>query len=189
MLFLLIALNISPLVNKANKLYEQEKYKEAYELYKKASILNPDNKKIKFNLADCTYKLKRLREAGDEFSRLTGVKDEKLRENSFYNLGNVFMEAKQYEQAISSYKEALLLNPDNLRAKRNLEIAKAMKKEQQKNKDKNKEKKEDKKQEKQQKQQPKPQSKINQALKNEQKETMKKALKRKGGRKKDAGKW
>lgn len=195
-LIFLIALDISPLVNKANKLYQEEKYEEAYEIYKDASILYPDNKKIKFNLADCAYQLKRFREAGDEFARLTAAKDKDLKQKSFYNLGNVFMEAKQYEQAISAYKNALLLNPKDERAKRNLEIAKMMEQQQKKDKDKNEEdkNKQQQKQQQQQKQpQPKPQSsaqkKINEALKNEQKETMKKALKQKGGGVGDAGKW
>jgi Ca-activated chloride channel family protein len=198
-LLLLIALDISPLVNKANKLYEKEQYEEAYEIYKNASILNPDNEKIKFNLADCAYMLKRYREAGDEFARLTVSKDKNLREKSFYNLGNVFMEAKQYDQAISSYKQALLLDSKDQRAKRNLEIAKMMKQQQQKDQNKKEDKKQDQQQQQkqqeeeeqqqQQQQQPTPQDKINEALKNEQKETMKKALKQKGGREEDAGKW
>ncbi len=192
-LLILIALDISPLVNKANKLYKKEKYEEAYEIYKNASILNPDNEKIKFNLADCAYELKRYREAGDEFARLTVSKDKDLKEKSFYNLGNVFMEAKQYDEAISAYKQALLLNPKDGRAKRNLEIAKMIKEQQKKNKDKNenKDKKQDQQQQQQQQQQPQPtpQDKINEALKNEQKETMKKALKQKGGGEENAGKW
>ncbi len=195
MIFLiLIALDISPLVNKANKLYEKEKYEEAYEIYKDASILNPDNEKIKFNLADCAYKLKRFREAGDEFARLSASKNEDLRQKSFYNLGNVFMEAKQYDKAISSYKNALLLNSKDERAKRNLEIAKMMKEQQKKNEDENEdtENKKDQQQQQQQQQpkpQPTPQDKIKEALKKDQKETMKKALRRQGGGEENAGKW
>jgi Ca-activated chloride channel family protein len=191
-LIFLIALDISPLVNKANKLYQKEKYEEAYEIYKDASILYPDKEKIKFNLADCAYQLKKFREAGDEFARLTASKNKEIRQKSFYNLGNVFMEAKQYDQAISSYKQALLLNPKDERAKRNLEIAKMMKKQQQQNQDKEKEDKKQQEQQQQQKQQqpkPSPQEKINKALENEQKETMKKALQRKGGKQEEAGKW
>lgn len=195
MIFLiLIALDISPLVNKANKLYEKEKYEEAYEIYKDASILNPDNEKIKFNLADCAYKLKRFREAGDEFARLSASKDEDLRGKSYYNLGNVFMESKQYDQAISAYKNSLLLNSKDERAKRNLEIAKMMKEQQKKNEDKNEDKEDEKEQQQQQQQQqpkpqPTPQDKIQEALKKDQKETMKKALRRQGEGREDAGKW
>ncbi|MEA1913086.1 MAG: tetratricopeptide repeat protein [candidate division WOR-3 bacterium] len=186
-LLLLISLNISPIVNKANKLYEKEKYEEAYELYKRASILDPENKKIKFNLADCAYKLKRFRESADGFVRLSGAKDKTLKEKSFYNLGNTFMGVKQYEEAISAYKKALLLNPNDTRAKRNLEIAKLMSKNQKKE---NKEEKKNKKEKEKQEQKLQPQSRnINEALKNEQKETMKKALKKRGGRRKEAGKW
>jgi len=191
-LLLLIALDISPKVSKANKLYEKEKYEEAYEIYKDASILYPDKEKIKFNMADCAYQLKRYSEAGDEFARLTASKDKDLREKSFYNLGNVFMEAKQYGEAISAYKQALLLNPKDRRAKRNLEIAKMLEQQQkkdQKEEDKQKEQQKQQQQQQQQQQQSSTQKKINEALKDEQKETMKEALKQKGGREEDAGKW
>ncbi|MEJ2306085.1 MAG: tetratricopeptide repeat protein [candidate division WOR-3 bacterium] len=114
----------------------KEEYEKAYEIYKEASILYPDKEKIKFNLADCAYMLKRFREAGDEFARLTASNNKEIRQKSFYNLGNVFMEGKQYDQAISSYKQALLLNPKDERAKRNLEIAKMMKKQEQQNQEK-----------------------------------------------------
>ena len=189
-LLLLIALDISPLVNKANKLYQKEKYEEAYEIYKDASILYPDKEKIKFNLADCAYQLKRFREAGDEFARLTTSKNKDLKQKSFYNLGNVFMEAKQFDEAISSYKQSLLLNPKDMRAKRNLEIAKMMQQEQKKDEEKQEDKQQQEQQQQQQQQQQSPaQKKINEALKNEQKETMKKALKQKGGGEENAGKW
>jgi Ca-activated chloride channel family protein len=192
-LLFLIALDVSPLVNKANKLYAKEKYEEAYEIYIDASILYPDKEKIKFNLADCAYQLKRYREAGDEFARLTASKDKELREKSFLNLGNVFMEAKQLDEAISAYKQALLLDSKDERAKRNLEIAKMMKQQQKKEDKKEDEQKDKQKQQQQQQQQPQPQpsaqKKINEALKDEQKETMKKALQQKGGGGRDAGKW
>jgi Ca-activated chloride channel family protein len=189
-LLFLIALDISPLVNKANRLYQKEKYEEAYEIYKDASILYPDKEKIKFNLADCAYQLKRFREAGDEFARLTTSKDKDLKQRSFYNLGNVFMEAKQFDEAISYYKQALLLNPKDMRAKRNLEIAKMMQQEQKKDKEEKEDKQQEQQQQEQQQQQQSPaQKKINEALKNEQKETMRKALKQKGGGEENAGKW
>ncbi len=189
--FLLLSINISPLMNRANKLYEKGEYEKAYELYKKASILAPDNKRIKFNLSDCAYKLNRFREAADGFIRLSQAKDEDLREKSLYNLGNTFMEAKQFKDAINAYKKALILKPCDERAKRNLEIAKIMLKEQDKDKNKDDKDKEDKEeQEKEQQQQQPQQNKINRALQSEQKETMKKALKKQaGGKKKKVGRW
>lgn len=182
---LLIALNISPLVNKANKLYIKEKYEEAYELYKKASILYPDKEEIKFNLSDCAYKLKRYREAADGFIRLSMSKDMDLREMSLYNLGNTFMELGQFEDAISAYKQALILKPKDLRAKRNLEIAKLM---QQKDKDDEEEQEQEEKEE-QQEQEDRTQSQIMEALESDQKETMEEALKSQAGGRREAGKW
>ncbi len=185
--FLLIAINISPLVNKANKLYEKEEYEEAYELYKKASILYPDNEKIKFNLSDCSYNLGRYRESADGFVRLSMSRDKDVRQKSLYNLGNTFMEVEQWDEAISAYKQALLLKPSDMRAKRNLEIAKMMQKMQDKENDKEDE--EEKKEEQEEQQESVSQNKIMEALEADQKETMEKALERQAGGRKEAGKW
>lgn len=187
---LLIALNISPLVNKANKLYEKEEYEEAYELYKKASILYPDNEKIKFNLSDCAYNLKRFRESADGFARLSYHEDKDVRQKSLYNLGNTFMEVGQWNEAISAYKQALLLNPRDVRAKRNLEIAKMMQKKEEEQKDKEDEKEDEGEQEQEEQQESTAQNQIMEALQADQKETMENALKKQaGGRRKEAGKW
>lgn len=186
---LLVALNISPLVSKANKLYNKEKYEEAYELYKKASILYPDKEEIKFNLSDCAYKLERYREAADGFARLAMSRDKDLREKSFYNLGNTFMEVGQFEDAISSYKQALLLKPNDLRVKRNLEIAKLMQQEQQKQEEKEEEQEDKEEQQEKQEREDRTQSQIMEALEADQKETMEKALQKQTGGRREAGKW
>lgn len=186
---LLVSLNISPLVNKANKLYNKEKYEDAYELYKKASILYPDNEEIKFNLSDCAYKLKRYREAVDGFLRLSMSKDIDLREKSFYNIGNTFMEVGQFGDAISSYKQALLLKPNDLRAKRNLEIAKLMQQEQKKQEEKEEEQEDEEEQQEKQEREDITQSQIMEALEADQKETMEKALQKQTGGRKEAGRW
>ncbi len=187
---LIIAINVSPLVNRANKLYAKEEYEEAYELYKKASILYPDNEKIKFNLSDCAYNLKRFRESADGFVRLSTHEDKDVRQKSVYNLGNTFMEVGQFKEAISAYKQALLLNPHDVRAKRNLEIAKMMQKKEEEQKDKEDEKEDEREQEQEEQQESTAQNQIREALQADQKETMKKALKKQaGGRRKEAGKW
>ncbi len=186
---LLVSLNISPIVNKANKLYNKEKYEDAYELYKKASILYPDNEEIKFNLSDCAYKLKRYREAADGFLRLSMSKDIDLREKSFYNIGNTFMEVGQFGDAISSYKQALLLKPDDLRVKRNLEIAKLMQQEQKKQEEKEEEQEDKEEQQEKQEREDITQSQIMEALEADQKETMEKALQKQTGGRKEAGRW
>lgn len=185
----LLSLNISPKVNKANKLYEEGKYEEAYELYKEASILHPENDKIKFNLGDCAYRMERLREAGDIFMNLTGSENDEVKLKSLYNLGNTFLSAGKYREAISMYKRVLMASPSNEKAKRNLEIARE-KLEEQKKKEKQEDKEDDKERNQKQKKKKTGSTRLKQALKDEQKETLRKALKRRaGGRKEEEGKW
>ena len=51
------------------------------------------------------------------------IKDPALKGDALYNRGNGALEAKQYQQAVRDYTDALRANPSHFAAKRNLEIA------------------------------------------------------------------
>jgi len=60
----------------------------------------------------------------------------KTKSSSFHNIGNVLMKEKQYDKAISSYKNSLLINPKDEETRYNLALAqKLLKDQQQQNKD------------------------------------------------------
>ena len=46
-----------------------------------------------------------------------------LRSQGFFNRGNAAFQTQQYLQAVEGYKEVLRMNPDDLDAKHNLELA------------------------------------------------------------------
>jgi tetratricopeptide (TPR) repeat protein len=127
--------------------------------------------------------------------------DRDVKSNVFHNLGNSYLQSKEYEKSILAYKNALMSNPKNVDTKYNLEYAKMMLKkqqqQQQQQKD-NKDQKDDKKDQKDQKdqdqnkkddqqKQPQDQKKISkedaermlEALKNDEKNTMQKVKKQK----------
>lgn len=66
-----------------------------------------------------------------EFQAAASPKVEKGNVSSmaFYNLGNIFFTQKKFDEAITNYKEALRLNPDDEHARRNLRIAQLQKNE------------------------------------------------------------
>lgn len=49
--------------------------------------------------------------------------DPRLREDALYNRGTAFLGSQQTDRAIADLEETLRINPQNVRAKRNLEIA------------------------------------------------------------------
>jgi Ca-activated chloride channel homolog len=128
------------LLRKGNKLYEQGKYKDAELNYRKALEINKESSKGIFNLGAATYKEKNYEESAKLFSNLADSRvDKSLKAKSLHNLGNSFLEAKEYDKSINAYEQALLNNPTDKDTKYNLEYAKQMlkKQQEQQQKDKN----------------------------------------------------
>jgi len=121
-----------------NKLYDQQKYKEAEADYSKALAKDPNNTSGLFNLGNSLYQQKRYdssRKIMSETAKLASSKTGKAAAN--YNIGNTYMSQQKWEDAINSYKQTLRNNPQDVDAKYNLSYAEEMmKKQQQQNKDK-----------------------------------------------------
>jgi len=120
------------LLRQGNKKYDQGKYKEAEMNYRKAIELKKDSYKGQFNLGTSVYK----QQNWDESSRIFGSlaesnADKKLQANALHNLGNSFLESKQYEKSVEAYEKSLLKNPSDKDTKYNLEYALQMLKKQQ----------------------------------------------------------
>lgn len=126
------------LINDGNDLYEEKKYEEAELQYRKA--LNEDQESVAgtFNLGNALNKQGKHEQAVSEFeSAVLKAEEKETRAGAYYNRGNSFLEGSQLDQAISSYVEALKLNPADQDAKYNLSYA-LMKRQQQQQQNKNK---------------------------------------------------
>lgn len=139
-------------LHKGNELYQQKKYSEAEQQYRKALEKKAQNVEGNFNVGDAMFKQKKFDEAGQQFGKMAeGTKDKKVAAAAYHNLGNTFMEGKKLEESIEAYKKALINNPKDEETRYNLAYAQEkLKKQQQqnkdnKNKDKNKDKDKDKK--------------------------------------------
>ncbi len=190
------------LLRQGNRKFENGEYKDAEKDYRKALEINKESAKGQFNLGTAVYKNKNYEEAAKIYSNMADKKsDQELQSKVFHNLGNSYLQSKEYEKSIAAYKNSLMNNPKNTDTKYNLEYAKMMlkKQQQQQNKD-NQDKKDDKKdqqdkkdqkqdenQKNDQQKQPQDQKKISkddaermlEALKNDEKRTMQKVKKQK----------
>jgi Ca-activated chloride channel homolog len=190
------------LLRQGNRKFESGDFKEAEKDYRKALELNKESVKGQFNLGTAVYKNNNYEEATKIYNNLAEKNsDRDVKSKVFHNLGNSYLQSKEYEKSILAYKNALMSNPKNVDTKYNLEYAKMMLKkqqqQQQQQKD-NKDQKDDKKDQKDQKdqdqnkkndqqKQPQDQKKISkedaermlEALKNDEKNTMQKVKKQK----------
>ncbi len=168
------------LIRKGNKLYEQKKYSEAEVQYRKAQVKSPKYEKSTFNLGDAVYQEKNYKGAENFFKNLVQkTKSPVYKANAWYNLGNTFMQQKQYEKSIGSYIRSLKHQPADMDAKYNLVYARKMLKKQKqqkkkqkqnkKNKNKNKKNKNQNKKKNQNKNKQKPQNQQGNQKKNSQK--------------------
>ena len=119
-------------VREGNRQYEDGNFSEAEVQYRKALTEDPKSYKGKFNLGDAMYEQKNYEESGKLFNELTESNaNTEVKSSAYYNMGNSFLSAGKYQEAIDSYKQALRSNPEDMDAKYNLEYARKKLKEQQ----------------------------------------------------------
>jgi Ca-activated chloride channel family protein len=118
--------------------YRSENYSEAYQQFEKTLKEHPNSHakdKIEFDAGAAAYKMGDFNKALEWFSRSLLSKDKSLQQKSHYNIGRTLEErgdrAETNEKALgelhnaqSHYEEALKLNPNDERAKANLEEVK-----------------------------------------------------------------
>ena len=118
--------------------YRNDKYREAYEEFEKTLKEHPNTHaadKIEFDAGAAAYKMGDYNKALEWFSRSLLSKDKTLQEKSHYNIGRTLEEradkAETNEKALrdlsnaqSHYEEALKIDPNDQRAKANLEEVK-----------------------------------------------------------------
>lgn len=106
-----------------NALFEKGAYEEALKLYLEAQQEGEGRPELHFNAGDALYKQGKYEEAGKEFERATQSKELELSAAAYYNLGNAMFRQENFQEAIDAYKKSLEINPEDLGAKINLEIA------------------------------------------------------------------
>jgi tetratricopeptide (TPR) repeat protein len=117
-------------VTRGQQLYDKGKYLEAYEAYQEV-LRQQGGPEVRYNAGNALYRLKQYSEASKMYRDALGGGSDKLRGQTYFNMGNSFVRAAEdanalsgyLERATDAYEEALRLNPDDRDAKWNLEIA------------------------------------------------------------------
>ncbi len=110
-------------VDVGNKAYSAEMYSTALNAYEIAQESMPGQSEPTYNTANTLYRQQRYREAVELYDKVLAGQDLDLSDWTTFNTGNALYEAGDHEQAIEMYKQALRINPDDLDAKHNLELA------------------------------------------------------------------
>ena len=115
--------------NEGNEAFNNQDYETAQAAYQQAQADAPDLAELHYNEANVFYRQEDYEQTQQQIEQaLVRAEDEggnpdNLNQHSFYNLGNTFFQTEQFEAAIEAFKEALRLNPDDVQAKHNLELA------------------------------------------------------------------
>lgn len=114
-------------LSQAHQELKKDKFNEAEADFRKAIALNPKDQTAKYNLGNAYYEKEKNAEAMHRFlqsARTAKTKEDKHR--AFHNLGNTFMNAENYQDAVEAYKSALRNNPKDDETRYNLALAKEM---------------------------------------------------------------
>jgi Ca-activated chloride channel homolog len=103
--------------------YTEGDHPKALESFDQSVARRPDDPRLRFNLADALYKNGKYQEAVAAFQALAGNDGSPLAGPARFNLGNALFQQGNYPAAIAAYRGALDLVPDDLDARRNLELA------------------------------------------------------------------
>ena len=111
-------------VREGNKLYESEKYTESEIAYRKSLEVNPRSTEGTYNLGNSLYKQGKFPEAAGQGEKMVATPEGKARLSEVYhNMGNIFMQNKDYGKAVEVYKQSLRLNPKDDETRYNLALA------------------------------------------------------------------
>ncbi|MCB0278771.1 MAG: tetratricopeptide repeat protein [Calditrichaeota bacterium] len=136
LLFTLIAIGfaqdhneIVDLLKKGNTEFGNQQYDKAREFYQEGIVKDPNNPNLWFNMGNVYFQQKQYADARSAYFKALDFKDTLNLSRTNYNVGNTFMFESKLDTAITYYKRALELNPNDDDAKYNLELARSILKE------------------------------------------------------------
>lgn len=110
-------------VRAGNRKFRKGEFKEAEIDYRKAVLKDSTSMKAQYNLASSLYRQEDYEGAG---KALSAIAPEGAPASCHFNSGDVALKCKDYASAVKAFRNALLLDPDDLDAKENYIYAKKM---------------------------------------------------------------
>jgi len=112
------------IIREGNKFYNDKKNDEAELNYNRALKINPDTKELYNNIGASQYRNGKFSDATtnyENFLKFAGTRKEKA--DAFYNIGNSYLQAADYDKSIQAYKNALKLDPTHDMSRYNMAVA------------------------------------------------------------------
>ena len=156
--------------------YQNQEYEEAKDYYETIILERGDNAQAHFGHGASSFQQGDMEVAKQGFQESLKSSDSDLRSKAYYNLGNTFYKNNKTEEALSFYRKALELNPNDKEAIFNYEYLKYQKKppeednKQQEKKEEEQEKKEEEQEKKQEEQEKKQEEQEKKEASNEEKD-------------------
>lgn len=110
-------------VRAGNRKFRKGEFKEAEIDYRKAVLKDSTSMKAQYNLASSLYRQEDYEGAG---KALSAIAPEGAPASCHFNSGDVALKRKDYAAAVQAFRNALLLDPDDMDAKENYIYAKKM---------------------------------------------------------------
>jgi len=120
-------------VVEGNKAYRNQEFDKASGLYRKSLEQKTEfDFQARYNLANSLYRSGDFQGARETYAGLLNDSlDNRTKSRLYHNIGNTYMQEKNYEQSVIAYKNALRYNPSDEDARYNLSYALQMLKKQQ----------------------------------------------------------
>ena len=106
-----------------NEHFENAAYPAALDDYRQAQVAAPDRPEPYYNAANAYNRQGEVAGAQAQTQQALKTAEDELAAQAWYNLGNAYFDAQQWQAAVEAYKEALRITPDDQDAKHNLELA------------------------------------------------------------------
>ena len=101
------------LMDRANALYRDGKFKQAVTLYHKAESRGADPVAVSFNVANSYYQMGKYPEAAAAYRKAVDYSNGSFAP-ALFNMASVYFRLKQYPECIAVYHRALKLDADNV---------------------------------------------------------------------------
>ena len=101
------------LMERANALYRDGKFKQAILLYRKAEARGADPVAVSFNVANSYYQMGKFPEAAAAYRKAVDFSEGNFAP-ALFNMASVYFRLRQYPECIAVYHRALKLDPNNI---------------------------------------------------------------------------
>ncbi len=126
-------------IAEAQEALADDDFASAEAAYRKAIAKDPNNTVAKYNMGNLYYNKEKSLNAEERLKQAAEIAVTKTEKHRIYhNLGNSFMQQKNYQAAVDAFKNALRNDPTDEETRYNLALAKKMLEKEQKNQDGNK---------------------------------------------------